>query len=113
MSEFANLISQRARDALRRVYGQEATPGMNPLLELIVALLEDGAGGVSASAEIRVTTEQWLDWNQLALERHEELVQAMEEALEKEEMELPAERDAMRNWAANLLLSTLDRMGML
>jgi hypothetical protein len=112
MSEFANLMKQRAKDAMGRIYGQEATPGMNPVLELIVALLEDGAGGVLARMEMPVTTEQWLTWNQLALERQEDLVQTVKEVLEEEEMELPSEHEEMRSWAACLLLSTLARMEM-
>ena len=110
MSEFANLMRQRAKEALARIYGQEATPEMNPILELIITLLEDGAGGVLARVEMPVTTEQWFAWIQLTLERQEELAQTVKEVLEEEEMELPAEHEEMRNWAACLLLSTLARM---
>ena len=113
MGEFANKTRARAADALRRIYQQEATPGMDPVLELIGFLLEDGAGGVLPLSEVPVTTEQWLAWSQLTMERQQELVSTTTRVLEGEGMELPSEVDAMRNWAACLLLSTLDQMGMM
>lgn len=113
MREFANKVREQAADAIRPLYHQEANSGTDPIVELIGFLLEDGAGGVLSLANAPVTTDQWLTWNQEALERQEELIQTMTEVLEEEKMELPSELEAMRNWAACLLLSTLDRMEML
>lgn len=113
MSEFANMITQRAADLLRRTFQQETPREANPLLELIGVLLEDGAGGVMPSLVTTVTTEQWQRWNQLALERPQELILTMTEVLEQERTQLPAELGAMQNWAACLLLSTIDQMEIL
>ena len=113
MGEFANRIGERAAEAVRRMYQQEVAVGMDPIVELIGFLLEDGAGGVLPPADAPITTPQWLTWNQLVMERQEELVQTMTSVLEEEQAELPSEVAAMRSWAACLLLSTLDRMGML
>jgi hypothetical protein len=57
-----------------------------------------------------VTTEQWLTWNQLALEQKEELACSMTSVLEEERVEMPTELIALRQWAACLLMNTLDRM---
>ena len=113
MDEFANMKWRWANDALRLKTSPHATRGMNPVIELIGSLVGDGAGGVIAPAEIPITTDQWLVWNQLALEQEEDLVQAVKEVLELEELKLPQGHEAMRKWAAQLLLSALDRMDLL
>jgi hypothetical protein len=46
------------------------------------------------------------------MDNEEELLSTMTSILEWERTELPREAEAMRNWAAWLLLATLDRMGM-
>jgi hypothetical protein len=43
----------------------------------------------------------------------EELIAAMNFILETEQREFPREREAMRLWAASLLLSTLDQLQMM
>jgi len=110
MAEFASMIRQRASEVLRQMYQHEATPEIDPILELIGFLLEDGAGGVSPPADSSVTTEQWLTWNELALTRQTELVRTMTSVLERERMELPTELVVMRTWAACLVLSTLESL---
>jgi hypothetical protein len=85
---------------------------MDPILELVGYLLEDGAGGISSSLGTEVTTDQWLTWNQLSMEQHGELARTITTVLEEEMVELPRELTAMPQWAACLLLSALDRMGM-
>jgi hypothetical protein len=113
MGEFTETTKKRAAETLSRTFQQGTTAGVDPVLELTGFLLEDGAGGVVPQPEAPVTTEQWLLWNQLALEQPEELIEAMTSVLDEEEMELPQEPEAMRTWAASLLLKTLDQMGML
>lgn len=112
MGEFANKVKDRAAEVLRSKCWPEPTPEMGPILELIGSLLEDGAGGILSPEEVPVTTEQWLMWNQLAMDHEEEVLRTMTSILERERMDLPRETEAMRNWAAWLLLATLDRMGM-
>jgi len=112
MGEFANKVKERAAEVLRSRCWPEPTPEMGPILELIGSLLEDGAGGVLSPTEVPVTTDQWLTWNQLMMDNEEELLSTMTSILEWERTELPREAEAMRNWAAWLLLATLDRMGM-
>jgi hypothetical protein len=46
MDEFAKRTNERAAEALRRMMQQEVVPEMDPILELIAFLLEDGTGGV-------------------------------------------------------------------
>lgn len=113
MGEFANEVREWATAALRRMLQQEPTPGMNPIVEWIGFLLEDGAGGVSSPVDPTVTSEAWLTWNQLAMDREEELVEAMTHILEREQLTPPQKTEALRQWAAGLLLSTLDELQML
>ena len=113
MGEFANTIREQAAEAVRQIYQQEVPSGTDPLLELMGALLDDGAGGIQSPSDVTVTTEQWLTWNRLALEHRPGLVRMMTRDLEMERTELPTETGAMRTWAAQLLLRTLDRLGML
>ncbi len=80
-------------------------------MELLSFLLEEEAGGVVST--MPVTMDQWLTWNELLMNREEELVQTIVDFLEEEGIDLPQETTAMREWAAHLLLSTLDQMGML
>jgi hypothetical protein len=112
MGEFAKWTKLEATAALQRISGQGPTPGMNPVVELIGCLLEDGSGGIDAPANSPITTEAWLIWNGLALEWPTELAELIETVLETERLSLPTEPLALRNWAACLLLTTLDRWGM-
>ncbi len=112
MGEFADTTKQRAVEVLRRTYRQEPSAGTDPIVELMGLLLEDGAGGVRALSQTPLTTEQWITWHRVLMERPEELVRVLTQVLEREQMELPPEAGAMRTWAAHLLLSTLDQMGM-
>jgi hypothetical protein len=112
MAGFADKVRLHAAVELRRTYHHQVTRDADPVLELVGFLLEDGAGGVLSHPQAPVTTEQWLTWNQLAMEREKELARAASSVLEEEIMELPEVAEAMRYWAASLLLKTLDRMGM-
>ena len=113
MDEFATTMRNQATETLRRDFRQEAPHGTDPVLELIGFLLSDGAGDVLPLPENPVTTEQWLMWNRLALQAQPALVRMMTRELNREKIPLPAEKEAMQTWAARLLLSTLDRLGML
>lgn len=112
MGEFATRVNEQAKLALRRYFHYEPTPEANPILELIGFLLEDKAGGVFAPPEAPVTTAQWLTWNELMLDRQPELVEVVTNLLDEERMRMPPGREALRSWAACLLLLTLDRMGL-
>ena len=112
MGEFADTTKQRAVEVLRRTYRQEPSAATDPVIELIGLLLEDGGGGVLPLPETPLTTEQWIIWHRLVMERPKELVRTLMQVLERERMELPSEAGAMRAWAAQLLLSTLDEVGM-
>ena len=112
MSEFADTTTQQAVEVLRHTYRQGKSAGTDPVVELMGLLLEDGAGGVLPLSSTPLTTEQWMIWHELVMERPEELVRVLTQVLEREQMELPPEAGAMRAWAAHLLLSTLDEMGM-
>lgn len=112
MGEFAIRASEEAKLALRRYFHHEPAPAANPILELIGFLLEDKAGGVFAPPEAPVTTSQWITWNELMLDRQQELVEEVTNLLDEERLRMPPGREALRSWAACLLLLTLDRMGM-
>ena len=112
MGEFADMTKHRAVEVLRHTYRQGASAGTDPVVELMGLLLEDGGGGVLPLSRTPLTTEQWMIWHRLVMERPEELVRMLTRVLEREQTELPPEADAMRGWAAQLLLSTLDEMGM-
>jgi hypothetical protein len=81
MGEFAKWTKLEATAALQRISGQGPTPGMNPVVELIGCLLEDGSGGIDAPANSPITTEAWLIWNGLALEWPTELAELIETVL--------------------------------
>ena len=111
MGEFAGMNRRRAAHLLREMFQQEVTPETDPILELIGRLLEDGSGGVNSPRYLPVTTEEWLTWNRLALERPTELAKTVGEVLEAEFLEIPTNREALPAWAAHLLACTLERMG--
>ena len=113
MDEFVKRVSKQAREAMRETFGQELLPDQNPLLELMGLLLGDGFGEVQSPPTLPITSQQWLDWHHLALMKPEELTLAMNFILETEQRELPWEREAMRLWAASLMLSTLDQLEMM
>jgi hypothetical protein len=113
MGEFVKQVSKQAVEALRETFGRELLAEENPLLELMGLLLGDGFGEVQSPPTIPISSQQWLDWHHLALMKPEELIAAMSFILETEQREFPREREAMRLWAASLLLSTLDQLQMM
>lgn len=113
MGEFADSVRKQAAETVRHVSQEEVPSGADPLLELMAVLLEDGAGGIQAPNKVSVSTEQWLTWNRLASEHKPALVRTMTRELETERVGLPTETDAMTTWAAQLLLATLGRLGMM
>ncbi len=113
MGEFANALRQQAAQALRAMFQHDPGRGVDPVLELIGFLLEDGAGGVLPLSGTPVTTEQWLTWTRLVTEHPRALARTVTGQLERERLALPQGREAIRSWAAQVLLSTLDRLGLL
>lgn len=111
-NEFSNKVREEAGAAIRAMFHREMESEADAVMELITCLLEDGAGGILALPESTVTTEQWLTWNRLVTERPKVVTRTLTRELEGERPELPEETEAMRRWAAGLLLSTLDRLGM-
>ena len=112
MEEFSSATRMQARSAMRRFFEREPEAESDPVIELIAALLEDGAGGVAPPPNAMVTTEQWNTWNHLALNGPDALTRTITKELEKEKPTLPTEKERMRAWAARLLVATLDRLGM-
>ena len=109
MGEFAKEVKKNAKLVLQEAFLPRFEPETDPVIELITALLEDGAGGVRPTPNVAVTTEQWLAWNWLATMQERLLIRMLTDELEKERTALPKELDPMRLWAARLILSTLDR----
>jgi hypothetical protein len=62
---------------------------------------------------VPITSQQWLDWHHLAHTNPRALIAAMIRVLEMEQRKLPREPDAMRHWAASLMLNTLDQLEMM
>lgn len=112
MGGFANELRQQAAEALRTMFQHDPGCGADPVLELIDFLLEDGAGGILPPADTPVTDSQWLAWNRLLMEHPRALARTVMQELKGEHLGLPKERGAMRSWAAQVLLSVLDRLGM-
>lgn len=110
MNEFAHTIRRQAAEALRPLFKVESNFETDPILELVGFLLEDGAGGVLPIATLPVNTDEWLTWNQLVLDCHDELIAVLDQVLDEERVLLPTCLEAMREWAAWLVLATLDRM---
>lgn len=110
MEEFAKQVELEASAALTRLSQQELTPGTNPILELVSTLLADETGGVRSSLGQSIATNQWLRWNDWRLHCPERLIRAMREVLNREEWKLPTEEEAMRSWATDLLLETLEQI---
>ncbi len=113
MGEFANALRQQAAQVLRTMFQHDPGRGADPVLELIGFLLADEGGGVFQHPDTNVTTEQWFTWNRLLVERPRLLRQTARREVEREWPALPQGREAMQSWAAQLLLSTLDHLGML
>jgi hypothetical protein len=113
MGEFVKQANQEATEALRNIFGQVPLPDEHPLLELMGHLLGDGFGEVQSPPAVPVTSQQWLDWHHLLLMKPEELIAAMNLVLETEQPKMPQEQEAMRIWAASLMLNTLDQLEMM
>jgi hypothetical protein len=111
-AELANAKREAAKQAIRSHFGQEPCPESDPVTELVTILLEDGAGGIEPPSAVSVTKDQWLTWSRLLLEHPEALTRATAQELTREVVPIPAEREAMRTWAGELLLRVLDRLGM-
>lgn len=92
-----------------REFQQEAALGIDPIVELIGALLADEYGGEAIPANLSLMTDQWLTWNELALRPQNELTQTINQVLERESTKLPQELAALRTWAGWLVLSVLDQ----
>jgi len=112
MDEFSSATRREARSAMRKFFQRELEAEADPVIELIAALLEDGAGGTDSPPDAIVTTEQWMTWNHLVLNGPDALTRIITKELEKEKPMLPLEKESMRVWAAQLLMATLDRLGM-
>lgn len=110
MDEFVKQTGEQARRALREISGQEPLPWENPIVELMGLLLGDGYGEVQAPPTIPITIQQWLDWHYLALMVPETLTAAMNRVLRANRRQIPREQEAMRTWAASVLLGTLDQL---
>lgn len=108
--EFSNMVREQAGMVMRAMFHREAEG--DPLLEFITCLLEDGAGGMIPTTDEVVTTDQWHTWNRLVLNQTDLVTRMLTRELERERPAMPAEPEAMRRWAATLLLATLDRLGM-
>jgi hypothetical protein len=113
MDEFVKQVGKQAVEALREIFGREPLPEENPLLDLMGLLLGDGFGEVQSPPTMPISSQQWLDWHHLVLTRPEELIAAMNLLLEEQQRKLPQEQEAMRLWAASLLLNTLDQLEMM
>ena len=109
MDEFADMNKSAASETLGRLFQQATTPGMDPVIELVGCLLEDGAGGITAPPDYPITTEQWLTWNRLMLHQLQQLSQVVSEVIERECLDLPTDQTVLRPWAACILLCTVDR----
>lgn len=112
MSEFANTLRENVAQAIRREFHQEPISETNSLLELIAMLIADEDGIIMLPPICEVTEAQWFTWNQLAMDREEELIQEIFRRAEEENLTLPSGLPAMRAWANSLVLSTLDELGM-
>jgi hypothetical protein len=110
MAEFADRNRKEALEVLQLIFLQDVMPGKDPLPHLIACLLEDGAGGLSPPPEVPLTTEDWLSWNQLAMEQPRELTWTLTDILEEERLKVPRNVPALVIWAATLVQLTLDRM---
>jgi hypothetical protein len=113
MDEFVKQINQQATEAMRELFGRGLLAEENPLLELMGLLLGDGFGEVQPPPTLPITSQQWLDWHHLASTTPKRLIAAMNFVLERERRSLPRQREAMRTWAASVLLSTLDQFEMM
>ena len=113
MGECVKRISKQAARAMREIFGEEPTPGENPLLELMGLLLGDGSGDVQSPPAVPITNQQWLDWHYLTLMNPRQVIAVMEYILRSEQTKLPSQQEVMRIWAACLLLSTLDQLEMM
>ena len=109
MDGYASEIGEQAQTILREKCQQEATPGIDPIVELIGALLADDCGGETTPADFSLTADQWLTWNELALRSQSELSRTITQVLERELAKIPQELSALRTWAAWLVLSVLDQ----
>ena len=107
MDGFASECRRQAMEALRQIFRQEATPGSDPLVELIGRLLGDPA--VSDQFPGTLTMEQWLTWNELVLNQPQGLLRAMESVLNREQTTLPSDLPSLQLCAECLILSTLDQ----
>jgi len=112
MGERPNRIRNPAENLLIALSGQEATPGVDPIVELIAFLLARQSEDVTLPDDSSLPMENWLAWNELALSQPGRLSRAIDQVLNRETLELPQEQETLRVWAAWLVLTVLDQYQM-
>lgn len=110
MGEFANTVRDQAMDTLRRVYGQEAPIDSDAVVELIALLLGDETVDPGTDGVNILTLDQWVAWTRHLADRPRFTRRMITTFLDQEQAKLPADKKAMRLWAAHVVLSILDRM---
>lgn len=111
MEEFANKVRRDAEEVLQKTFHHKTATGTDPIIELIAFLLNEEER-VTQSTGVMVTPEQWLTWNRLVSSHQEALARTMTREITREQITLPTEMAELRTWAAQLVLRTLDRLGM-
>ena len=112
MNELANSVREKAAATVLRLTSQEVTRETDPIFELVGFLSQDDVESGLPPANDLIPPAKWLAWNQFALMRAESLSLAVTEVLERERTDLPDDLPALRAWAANLVLMTLDHLRM-
>ena len=111
MSEFIVVLREQARERFQTVFHEALPNEIEPLSELITRTLENGGGGVSPTS-VPVTDEQWMLWNRLRSSHPWAIERTLAREVEREAIPIPEQPSALPGWAAQMLLATLDRLGM-
>jgi hypothetical protein len=112
MDERPGRIRNHAENLLVALSGQQAMPGVDPIVELISFLLAGQSEDTSLPDDSSLSMENWLRWNDLALSQPGRLSQAIDQVMIRETMDLPQEQTTLRVWAAWLVLTVLDQYQM-
>ena len=115
MGEFINDQRKQAYLLLRQKFGVDEKRHQDPLHLLVTYSLKvDRKGDISLQPDLQgaLTQRNWDVWNLAKDNFPKKFNQAVEKVLEWENLVVPSNPEELQEWAAFLVLETLDRLNL-
>lgn len=110
MNVFEKSVRTQAETAIHQIWRESPIQGTDPILQLIGLALEDGAGGIESPPKVPVSSQEWLTWQGLLLQNQDKVLGSVNQLLQREQISIPSSREAIREWAAQIVLSVMDEL---